>query len=130
MRSTVPRVLTDLEAVALAVVCDRMVPGSVETGAVDYIDRLARALPAAALRDLRASIAALASASHDEERFAALATTPAFGAVRRLVIEAYYGDYAPEGHAGPTGWQAIGFDAPQALRLAKDWSFLDERASR
>lgn len=125
-----PRVLTELEAIALALVCQRMVPDSVETGAVDYIDRVARALPASELRVLRASIAELARASDDTERFAALATTPAFGFVRGLVIEAYYGDYAPEGHTGPTGWQAIGFDAPQALRLAKDWSFLDERASR
>jgi hypothetical protein len=123
-------VLTDLEAISLAVVCERMVPGSVEIGAVEYIDRVARALPAAELRYLRAAVAELARAADGDDSFAALAATPAFGWVRVLVIEAYYGDYAPEGHAGPTGWQAIGFDPPQAIRLAKDWSFLDERVSR
>jgi hypothetical protein len=130
MTTTMPHVLTELEAIALAIVCERMVPGSVATGAVDYIDRIARALPAAALRDLRAAIVDLAQAADDDATFAALSTTPGFGWVRVLVIEAYYGDYAPEGQAGPTGWQAIGFDPPQAVRLAKDWSFLDARAPR
>lgn len=131
MRSTTaPRVFPESEAIALAVVCERMVPGSVGTGAVDYIDRVARALPAAELLALRAAIAELARAADSHDRFADQSTTPQFGWVRVLVIEAYYGDYAPAGHSGPTGWQAIGFAPPQAVRLAKDWSFLDERVSR
>jgi hypothetical protein len=126
----VPTVLTEVEAIALGLVCERLVPGSTATGAVEYIDRVARALPATELRALRAAIATLARASGDEVTFAEHVDTPAFGRVRGLVIEAYYGDYAPAGHAGPSGWEAIGFDAPQALRLRKDWSFLDERPPR
>jgi hypothetical protein len=130
MTTTVLRVLTEPEAIALGLVCNRIVPGSLATGAVDYIDRVARALSAAELRSLRGSIEELARTLDDQDGFAALATTAGFGWVRGLVIEAFYGDYAPADHTGPTGWQLIGFDAPQAVRLAKDWSFLDERAPR
>jgi hypothetical protein len=128
--TTVPRVLTEPEAVALGVVCDRMIPGSARAGAVDYIDRIARALPAADLRSLRAAIAILARVADDDAAFGAEVGTVAFGTLRGLVIAAYYGDYTPDGYSGPTGWQAIGFDPPQAVRLRKDWSFLDERAPR
>ncbi len=121
------RVLTEVEEVALRLLCERLVPGSVETGAVDYIDRLAYAMPADELRTLRGAIAELARAAADDGRFADLAASPSFGLLRSLAIEAYYGDYAPEGFEGTTGWQAIGFAPPAAPAGTKDWSFLDRR---
>jgi len=121
------RVLTEVEEVALRLLCERIVPGSVETGAVDYIDRLAYAMPADELRTLRGAIAQVARAAGDEAGLERVVGSPAFGLLRSLIIEAYYGDYAPAGFEGTTGWQAIGFAPPQAARLAKDWSFLDRR---
>lgn len=44
---------------------------------------------------------------------------------RNLAIEAYYGDYLAPGAPGPSGHEVIGFVPPQAVRLRKDWSFLD-----
>jgi hypothetical protein len=125
----VPRVFTEFEAIALDLVCERIVPGSVATGAPDYVDRIAQARSAADFLRLRAAIAALAAAVDDDERFAELVTQRDSAEIRGLVIEAYYGDYAPPGHTGQTGWQAIGFNPPQASRLAKDWSFIDERTA-
>ena len=80
-----------------------MVPGSRAVGAVDYVDRLALAMPASDLLRLRAAIAALARAAADDADFRATVGTPAFGMVRSLVIEAYYGDYAAPGYTGPDG---------------------------
>jgi choline dehydrogenase-like flavoprotein len=45
--------------------------------------------------------------------------------MRRLAIEAYYGDFAPR---GPGGHEHIGFTTPQTRGLRKDWSFLGEPA--
>jgi choline dehydrogenase-like flavoprotein len=59
------------------------------------------------------------------EGVAGLTGTAAFGLLRRLAIEAYYGDYLPAGHTGPTPHETIGFTPPAAQRLRKDWTFLD-----
>ncbi len=123
------RVLTEVEGVALRLLCERIVPGSVETGAVDYVDRLAFAMPAEELRSLRSAIAEVARATADEAGFERIVGSPAFELLRGLVIEAYYGDYTPDGFDGVSGWQAIDFAPPGATRLAKDWRFLDRRGS-
>ncbi len=101
--------------------CELVVPGSAATGAGAYIARVSPTLPpgeAAALRELTA-------AEPTPERLAAAVGTEGFATLRRLTVEAHYGDYAPEGHRGPTGHRIIGFATPQSDRLRKDWSFLD-----
>ncbi|MEU6998438.1 GMC family oxidoreductase [Nonomuraea sp. NPDC046570] len=97
--------------------CERLVPGAGRVGAAGYLARTARDRP-----EVAAAVATLTAA----DDLAALAGTPAFDLVRALAVEAYYGDYAAPGHTGPTGHDDIGFHPPQAARLRKDWSFLDE----
>ncbi len=121
------RVLTETEAVALRLLCERIVPGSAQTGAVDYIDRLAYAMPTDGLRRVRTAISELVRAVADDDRFESTVGSPSFALLRALVIEAYYGDYARDDYEGQTGWQAIGFAPPRAPVGRKDWSFLDRR---
>jgi len=129
MDGTGLRVLTEVEGVALRLLCERIVPGSVETGAVDYVDRLAFAMPAEELRSLRSAIAEVARATGDETAFERIVGSPSFELLRSLVIEAYYGDYTPDDFVGVSGWKAIDFAPPGAARLAKDWGFLDRRGT-
>lgn len=110
----------------LARMCELLVPGSAGIRPDDYIARAVAGMSADEDDALHAAIGVTAGVG-DAAALAGLAGTAAFQLLRRLAIEAYYGDYAPPGHAGPTGHDDIGFAAPQARRLRKDWSFLAER---
>lgn len=106
-------VLTDL--------CERIVPGS-SAGAVEYIERAASGMTPAEEDRVHAAIGLLnASGSAGLGR---MLGTSAFALVRRLAIEAFYGDFTPAGHQGPTPHETIGFTPPAARRLRKDWTFL------
>jgi choline dehydrogenase-like flavoprotein len=116
------------ESRVLAEMCELLVPGSRAIGPEHYIERLIEGMPEREEDELRAAIGLLASVSgQGTEELAALADSTAFGLIRRLAIEAYYGGFAAPGHTGPTGHEEIGFTTPQTRRLHKDWSFLSER---
>ena len=53
--------------------------------------------------------------------------TPEFLQVRALAIEAYYSDFVAPGVDATGAWAEIDFNTPLATRLAKDWSYLDQR---
>lgn len=125
MSATTLRVLSAREADAASRICDRLVPGSAGIGVADYVDRVAAGLLPAGLSDLRRAIGELEPLADRADELAAAANTPAFGRLRALAVQAYYGDYLAPGNTGPTGHEVIGFAPPQALRLRKDWSFLD-----
>ncbi len=115
------------ETRVLAELCELMVPGSRPIGPEHYIARAVAGMSEAEEDSLHAAIGLLSPAVRQgRDGLAPLAGSSAFALVRRLAIEAYYGDFARDGHTGPTGWDDIGFDAPQARRLRKDWSFLTE----
>lgn len=117
------------ESRILAGLCELIVPGSRRVRPEEYI---ARAVGGMSERDedaLHAAIGLLAPVvEQGADALVPLTGTAAFALVRRLAIEAYYGDFAPPGYDGPTGWDDIDFTAPQARRLRKDWSFLGEPA--
>ncbi|MBO2449435.1 GMC family oxidoreductase [Actinomadura barringtoniae] len=118
-------VLSPAEAAVLADLCELVVPGSSAIGPELYIELAIAGMPQRTEDDLHAAIGLLASITRPEA-LAPLTATAAFGLVRRLAIEAYYGGFAAPDHSGPTGWDEIDFNAPQARRLARDWSFLAE----
>jgi glycine/D-amino acid oxidase-like deaminating enzyme len=110
------------EARVLARLCEVIVPGSAAIGPESYVRRLADGMTDREESELRAAIGLLGQSL--DQGLAGLSGSSAFGLVRRLAIEAYYGDYQAPGSPGPTGHEAIGFRTPQTDRLRKDWSFL------
>jgi choline dehydrogenase-like flavoprotein len=115
------------ETGVLAQLCEHLVPGSRAIGPEEYIAQADAGMSPSEEDDLHAAIGLLApAAGQGAEALAPLAGSSAFALIRRLAIEAYYGDFAVPAHTGPTGWDDIGFDAPEARRLRKDWSFLTE----
>lgn len=114
------------ESRVLADLCELIVPGSRAVGPEQYIAQAVAGMSDRDEDELHAAIGLLAPAARGEDALGRLTGTAAFALVRGLAVEAYYGDYAPPGYTGPTGWDAIGFDHPQARRLRKDWSFLTE----
>ncbi|MFC1437090.1 GMC family oxidoreductase [Streptacidiphilus sp. N1-10] len=119
-----PARLGGTEARVLARFCDLVVPGSVEVGAVDYIERALERMSLSEEDAVHAAIGVAAGAPTPER----MVDTEAFETLRALAIEAYYGDYLAPGRPGPGGHAAIGFDPPAARRLRKDWGFLDASA--
>lgn len=116
------------EAEVVTRVCELLVPGSAAVRPDLY---LAATLPALRPADediVRAAIGVMAGVT-DEATLARLSGSAAFDRFRRLAIEAFYGDFAPPGHTGPTGHDVIDFLPPQAVRLRKDWSFLGHAES-
>jgi len=112
--STESRVLTRL--------CEIVVPGSAAIGPDAYVRRLAGGMTDREESELRAAIGLLGQSL--DQGLAGLSGSSAFALIRRLAIEAYYGDFQAPGSPGPSGHQAIGFRTPQTDRLRKDWSFL------
>jgi choline dehydrogenase-like flavoprotein len=112
----------------LARVCELLVPGSAVIRPDEYIARVLTGMRPDEEDAVHAAIGVTASVT-DTSALAGLVGTSAFELVRRLAVEAYYGDFAPAGHTGPTGHDVIGFAPPQARRLRKDWSFLGEPVS-
>jgi choline dehydrogenase-like flavoprotein len=118
------------ETRVLASLCESLVPGSGAIGPEHYIAQAVAGMSQSEEDDLHAAIGLLApTVGQGADGIAPLARSTAFTLVRRLAIEAYYGDFAVPGHTGPTGWDDIGFDPPQARRLHKDWSFLTSPSS-
>ncbi|MFG1925841.1 FAD-dependent oxidoreductase [Cryptosporangium sp. NPDC048952] len=111
------------QAAVLAELCDAIVPGSVATGALEYIERAVGGMSAAEEDRLHAAIGLLSTGD-----LGRLTGTAAFALVRRLAIEAYYGDFTPPGYTGPTPHETIGFTPPAAAHLRKDWTFLGRPA--
>lgn len=118
--------MTDLlspgQRTVLARVCDLLVPGSAAVEPAEYIARLLPGMPGGDENALHAAIGVLASVT-DRPSLAALAGSAAFERLRALAIEAYYGDFAPAGHTGPTGYDDIGL-----AHQPRDWSFLGRPA--
>jgi hypothetical protein len=117
-------VLNDDEVASLARLCELIVPGSARVGPVHYIQAKASGMPAPVVEMLRGAIASLAPHAGSAEALGTQVDTQAFGFIRSLAIEAYYGDYASPGYRGPTAYDDIDFNSPQARRVRKDWSFL------
>ncbi len=115
--------LDQRRAGSVATLCELIVPGSVRTGPVVYVDAMLAAMPAEARAAAVQAIDALSSAG-DAERLAAHERTPEFALVRALAIEAYYSDFVAPGSPGPGAWAEIGFQPPRAVDLERDWSYL------
>jgi hypothetical protein len=98
------------------------VPGSAAAGTATYVERAVAALP----EPQRATAVAAIERFGDGAGLEAHATTPEFGLVRALAIEAYYSDFVAPGHSGPGAWDVIDFNSPLAQRLRKDFSYLEE----
>ena len=103
----------------VAAVCDAIVPGSARVHPEVYVDALLARMdePTRA-----AAIEAFATVAQGE--VADHASTPEFGWVRALAIEAFYSDFVAPGSDAVGAWQEIDFSTPLATRLAKDWSYL------
>ncbi|MPZ84592.1 MAG: hypothetical protein GEV28_31090 [Actinophytocola sp.] len=121
-------VLGDQELAVLARFCELAVPGSAAIGPVSYVERVLAGMPPAEEDAVHAAIGLVATCLDSADSLARIAHTEAFGLLRGLAVEAFYGDYAAPGHTGPTGHDVIDFAPPQARRLRKDWSFLDPAA--
>ena len=100
-------------------VCDAIVPGSARVRPAVYVDALLARMdePTRA-----AAIAAFASVAEGE--IADHLSTPEFGWVRALAIEAFYSDFVAPGVDAEGAWAEIDFNSPLATRLKKDWSYL------
>ena len=103
----------------VAAVCDAIVPGSARVHPEVYVDALLARMdePTRA-----AAIEAFATVAQGE--VADHASTPEFGWVRALAIEAFYSDFVAPGSDAVGAWQEIDFSTPLATRLTKDWSYL------
>jgi choline dehydrogenase-like flavoprotein len=116
------------EAEVVTRVCELLVPGSSAVRPDRYLAATLPAMRPAEEDAVRAAIGLMVSVA-DESALTRLSGSAAFDRLRRLAIEAFYGDYAPPGHTGPTGHEIIGFAPPQAVRLRKDWTFLADPAA-
>lgn len=121
------QILGSQEAVVLTRLCELVVPGSVRIGPVGYVERVLAGMSEADEDAVHSAIGVVASCLDSDDSLALVADTEAFLLLRRLAIEAFYGDFVEPGHTGPTGHDVIDFNAPQARRVRKDWSFLDPR---
>lgn len=107
----------------LARFCELVVPGSSAIDPVSYVERVLAGSPPSEEDRIHAALGLVARYLHAPER---IADTNGFQLLRTLAVEAFYGDYTPPHHLGPTGHELIGYAPPQATRLKKDWSFLGE----
>jgi hypothetical protein len=112
-------------AVALASLCEAIVPGCERIGPLVYIDARMSQMTAAQRDALLASIDALSdAAAGGAAALAEHALTPPFLQIRALAIEAFYSDFVAPGAPGPGAYQEIDFHSPLAMRIAKDWSYM------
>jgi hypothetical protein len=112
---TALRALDDGQARMVQSVCDVIVPGSARVGPEVYIDALLAGMDDGARAATIAEFAAVADGDRG---------SPGFMHVRALCIEAFYSDFVAPGIEATSAWQEIDFSTPQAMRLAKDWSYL------
>ena len=113
---------THVQQERLQALCEAIAPGSATAGTAAYVERAVAALP----EPQRATAVAAIERFGDGAGLEAHATTPEFGLVRALAIEAYYSDFVAPGHSGPGAWDVIDFNSPLAQRLRKDFSYLEE----
>ncbi len=116
--------LDEGRAAAVEALCEALVPGSERIGPSVYIDGLLRRMPDGDRAYTLSAIDVLADALGEEDGLAARQSTPEFGLLRALAIEAYYSDFVAPGKPGPGAWTEIDFHTPLAMRLDKDWSYL------
>jgi len=120
------RNLDDRRAAVLEELCEAIVPGSGRIAPVVYIDAIMSEMPPPQREAVAQSIDALAEAAPDgAEALKPLATTPAFQFIRALAIEAFYSDFQAPGAPGPSAYEEIDFHSPLAMRIKKDWSYLE-----
>ena len=100
-------------------VCDAIVPGSARVRPAVYVDALL-----ARMDEGTRGAAIDAFAKVAEGRIADHVSTPEFGWVRALAIEAFYSDFVAPGVDAQGAWEEIDFNSPLATRLKKDWSYL------
>jgi hypothetical protein len=103
-------------------VCDAIVPGSARVRPAVYVDALL-----ARMDEGMCGAAIDAFAKVAEGEIANHVSTPEFGQVRALAIEAFYSDFVAPGVDAQGAWEEIDFNSPLATRLKKDWSYLGIR---
>jgi choline dehydrogenase-like flavoprotein len=119
--------LSGQESTVLARFCELVVPGSSAVDPVSYVEHVLAGSPPVDEDRIHAALGLVARYLEAPDR---IADTDGFQLLRTLAVEAFYGDYAPPGHQGPTGHEVIGYAPPQATRLKKDWAFLGTQATR
>ncbi|MFL6124769.1 GMC family oxidoreductase N-terminal domain-containing protein [Actinophytocola sp.] len=107
----------------LARFCELVVPGSATVDPVSYVERALAGMSPVEEDRVHAALGLVVRYLDAPER---IADTEGFQLLRALAIEAFYGDYAPPGHEGPTGHAVIGYAPPGTRWLRKDWTFLDQ----
>ncbi len=118
-------VFDDEQEEIVRALCEALVPGSAAVGPAVYVDSVAAEMPAEERSALLRAVAALEPVrSRGAEFLAEVRDSPEFAQLRALAIDAYYSDFTEPGYEGPSAWDAIDFNSPQARRLRKDWSFL------
>jgi hypothetical protein len=116
------QVLDAATAATVQRVCDAIVPGSARVRPAVYVDALL-----ARMDEGTRGAAIDAFAKVAEGRIADHVSTPEFGWVRALAIEAFYSDFVAPGVDAQGAWDEIDFNSPLATRLKKDWSYLGIR---
>jgi choline dehydrogenase-like flavoprotein len=111
------------ESATLARFCELVVPGSAAIDPVSYVERVLAGLSPVEEDRVHAALGLVARYLDAPEK---IVDTEGFQLLRTLAVEAFYGDYAPPGHQGPTGHEVIGYAPPQTRWLKKDWTFLGE----
>lgn len=105
--------------------CDMVVPGSRAAGPAVYIDSVLADMPEAQAKSFVSAMVDVGQHLDAGGPSTDLTRLTTFGALRGLVIEAYYSDFRRPGYDGPGAWAQIGFtSAPMAARAKQDWTFL------
>ena len=95
------RALDADRAAAVEALCELIVPGSASAGPAVYVDALIANMPPPVQDAAYAAIDALApAAAEGAKALAEHESSPEFGFVRALVIEAYYSDFVAPGSPG------------------------------
>lgn len=113
--------LGEQESAVLARFCELVVPGSTVIDPVSYVEHV---LVGASMTEDDRIHAAIGLVGQHLEALTRIVDTAGFQLLRKLAVEAFYGDYAPPGHVGPTGHEVIGYAPPPTRWLNKDWTFL------
>ena len=118
-------ILDEGRALALAALCETIVPGSGRVEPAVYIDAKLALFDEGTRAATLGAIDALADvADGGAEALAERAATPEFLMLRALACEAFYSDFIAPGAEGPSAWEEIDFRFPLASQIQHDWSFL------
>ena len=125
MSVTAPTAIAPEHRTPMHAFCDAIVPESSPVGALEYIDALALTWPPTVQAQFADAVATAVEWMASGTPLQTVTTTPEFGWLRSLVIEAHYSGYRRTDYAGPGGWERIGFDqSPAAKAAARDFTFL------